>query len=407
MEPAAPAARPPEDPRFTLELDGTRVTVLGTAHVSRVSAETVRELVRSGTFDAVAVELCPSRHDALADPGALARMDLFQVLRRGKAPMVTASLALGAYQQRMAEQFGIEPGAEMRAALHEAQNAGLPVLLIDREVGTTLRRCYRNIPWWRRMNLFTGLLAGILTRERISEEEIERLKGGDLLESTFDQFAQESRALYDPLIRERDRYMAARIRQEAAAGGHRHLLAVVGAGHLAGIREALEADTAEPPAQVIRELDQEPPPARWPRAIPWLIVALILAGFVLGFSRNPQLGWQLVADWVLINGLLTGLGAILAAAHPVTVVTAALAAPLTSLNPTIGAGFVAAAAEAWLRKPTVGDFSQLRRDTAHLRGWWRNRVSRVLLVFLFSTLGSALGTYAAGFRIAGRLFGGD
>ncbi|SFM24460.1 pheromone shutdown-related protein TraB [Ectothiorhodospira mobilis] len=407
MEPATPADHPPQDPRFTLELDGARVTVLGTAHVSRVSAETVRDLLRSGTFDAVAVELCPSRHDALVDPGALARMDLFQVLRRGKAPMVTASLALGAYQQRMAEQFGIEPGAEMRAALHEAQNAGLPVLLIDREVGTTLRRCYRNIPWWRRMNLFTGLLAGILTRERISEEEIERLKGGDLLESTFDQFAQESRALYDPLIRERDRYMAARIRQEATGGDHRHLLAVVGAGHLGGIRKALETDTAEPPEAVIRELDQEPPPARWPRVIPWLIVALILAGFVLGFSRNPQLGWQLVADWVLINGLLTGLGAILAAAHPLTVVTAALAAPLTSLNPTIGAGFVAAAAEVWLRKPTVGDFSQLRRDTAHLRGWWRNRVSRVLLVFLFSTLGSALGTYIAGFRIAGRLFGGD
>ncbi|MCG5535509.1 TraB/GumN family protein [Ectothiorhodospira mobilis] len=407
MEPADPAAHPPQDPRFTLELDGTRVTVLGTAHVSRVSAETVRDLLHSGTFDAVAVELCPSRHDALVDPGALARMDLFQVLRRGKAPMVTASLALGAYQQRMAEQFGIEPGAEMRAALHEAQSAGLPVLLIDREVGTTLRRCYRNIPWWRRMNLFTGLLAGILTRERISEEEIERLKGGDLLESTFDQFAQESRALYDPLIRERDHYMAARIRQEATGGDHRHLLAVVGAGHLGGIRKALETDTAEPPEAVIRELDQKPPPARWPRVLPWLIVALILAGFVLGFSRNPQLGWQLVADWVLINGLLTGLGAILAAAHPLTVVTAALAAPLTSLNPTIGAGFVAAAAEVWLRKPTVGDFSQLRRDTAHLRGWWRNRVSRVLLVFLFSTLGSALGTYVAGFRIAGRLFGGD
>ncbi|MFP4243801.1 MAG: TraB/GumN family protein [Ectothiorhodospira sp.] len=405
MEPAT-SPPSPEEPRFSLDLYGTRVTILGTAHVSRVSAETVRDLLRSGTFDAVAVELCPSRHDALVDPGSLARMDLFQVLRRGKAPMVTASLALGAYQQRLAEQFGIEPGAEMRAALTEARSAHLPVRLIDREVGTTLRRCYRNIPWWRRMNLFTGLLAGILTRERISEEEIERLKNGDLLESTFNQFAQESRALYDPLIRERDRYMAARIRQEAADGGFRHLLAVVGAGHLAGIREALEKDTGQPPEAVIRELDQEPPPARWPRILPWVIVALILAGFALGFARNPQLGWQLVADWVLINGLFTGLGAILATAHPLTVVTAALAAPLTSLNPTIGAGFVAAAAETWFRKPTVGDFSNLRRDTAHVRGWWRNRVSRVLLVFLFSTLGSALGTYVAGFRIAGRLFGG-
>ena len=148
-----------EQPQFTLTIDNTRITVLGTAHVSRVSAQVVSRLLQSGAYDAVAVELCPSRHHAIVDPDALSRMNLFQVLRQGKAPMVTASLALGAYQQRLAEQFDIEPGAEMRAAIHEARIAHLPVLLIDREVGTTLRRCYRSVPWWRRMNLFTGLMA--------------------------------------------------------------------------------------------------------------------------------------------------------------------------------------------------------------------------------------------------------
>ncbi|EHQ52260.1 pheromone shutdown protein [Ectothiorhodospira sp. PHS-1] len=394
-----------DEPRFTLTLDGTRITVLGTAHVSRVSADTVSWLLRSGDFDAVAVELCPSRHHAILDPDALSRMNLFQVLRQGKVPMVTASLALGAYQQRLAEQFDIEPGAEMRAAIDEARAAHLPVLLIDREVGTTLKRCYRNVPWWRRMNLFTGLMASVVSKEKISEEEIERLKQGDVLESTFTQFAEESRALYTPLIQERDEYMAARLRQEAREGQYRHILAVVGAGHLQGIRQALVGTVTESPATLIQRLDQEPPPALWPKVLPWLIVALVISGFILGFSRNPDLGWQLVRDWVLINGTLAGIGGLIAGGHPITVITAALAAPLTSLNPTIGVGFVAAAVETFLRKPTVGDFSRLRQDTAHLRGWWRNRVSRVLLVFLFTTLGSAIGTYAAGFRIAERLLG--
>ena len=148
-----------------------------------------------------------------------------------------------------------------------------------------------------------------------------------------------------------------------------------------------------------------PHKSRWPKLIPWVIVALVMTGFYLGFTRNPDLGWQLVRDWVLINGGLSALGALLAAAHPLTVVTAFLAAPITSLNPTIGAGMVTAAAELWLRKPRVGDFSSLRHDTTELRGWWRNRVSRTLLVFLLSTLGSAAGTYIAGFLIYDRLNG--
>jgi len=394
-----------QEPRYTVQVGDTRITVLGTAHVSRASAQAVETLIRGGEFDAVAVELCPSRHHAIVNPDDLARMDLFQVLRHGKVPMVTASLALGAYQQRLAEQFGIEPGAEMRAAIREAQADHLPVLLIDREVGTTLKRCYRNVPWWRRFSLFSGLLAGVMSKEKVSEAEIERLKEGDILESTFTQFAQESQSLYEPLIAERDRYMAARLRQEADHGDYRHILAVVGAGHMKGIRAHLEAECTDSPQTVLDRLDQEPPPARWPKVLPWVVVALILTGFGIGFARNPGLGWQLVLDWVLINGGLAAAGALIAAAHPLTVLTAALAAPLTSLNPTIGVGFVTAAVETWLRKPSVGDFARLKQDTTHLGGWWSNRVSRILLVFFFSTLGSAIGTYVAGFRIFDRLVG--
>ena len=401
-----PAPGPParEEPIVTVRLGEGRVTLLGTAHVSRASADKVRELLATGDYDAVAVELCPSRYKAIVDPGALARMDLFRVLREGKAAMVTATLALGAFQQRLAEQFGIKPGEEMRVAIEDADQAGLPVLLIDREVGVTLKRVYHNVPWWRRWVLMSGLVTSVISREQVNEEEIERLKEGDILETTFAQFADQARDLFEPLIAERDRYMAARLRQELVRGGHRHILAVVGAGHLKGIGEQLERGIDDP-ERLISELDRLPRPSRWPRLIPWLIVALILVGFAVGFSRSTELGLALVADWVVINGGLSALGALAAGAHPLTVVTAFLAAPLTSLNPTIGAGMVTAAVEIYLRKPNVGDFGRLRQDTTHIRGWRRNAVARTLAVFLLSTLGSAIGTYVAGFRIFDRLAG--
>lgn len=391
------------EPFFTVQIHTTQITVLGTAHVSRASADAVRTLLDSGNYDAVAVELCPSRHQALVKPDEIAQMDLFQVLRQGKVMMVTASLALGAYQQRLAEQFGIEPGAEMRTAIHTARKHQLPVLLIDRELGTTLKRSYYNIPWWRRFNLFAGVMASLVSRDKISEAEIESLKQGDVLETTFAQFAEDSRELYTPLIDERDRYMAARLQTITQEEKHKHILAVVGAGHLKGIEQYLSSSNATNPTTVIEEMERLPPPSKWPKLIPWLIVLLILTGFVIGFSRNPELGFSLILMWIYINGGLAALGAIIARAHPGTILTAALAAPLTSLNPTIGVGMVAAAVETYLRKPNVGDFSNLRRDTMRLSGWWHNRVSRVFVVFILTTLGSAIGTYAAGFTIFERL----
>jgi len=393
-----------EEPRIDVRLGDSELTLLGTAHVSRASVDKVRELLQGGDYDAVAVELCPSRHQALMDPDTLARMDLFSVIRQGRVYMVVASLALAAYQQRLADQFGIEPGAEQRAAILAARERRLPVLLVDREIGVTLKRTAGNLSWWKRFGLFSGLLATLLSREEVTEEEIERLKEGDVLETTCAEFAEDRRDLYVPLIDERDRYMAARLRREIAGKHHEKVLAVLGAGHLEGVAGHLREVPGRDPRAEIAELDRLPSPQRWPRLIPWFVVALILGGFGYGFYQSPGLGLRVVLDWVLINGSLSALGAAVAAGHPLTVITAFLAAPLTSLNPTIGAGMVTGAVELYLRRPSIGDFSRLRRDTATLKGWWRNRVSRTLLVFLFSTLGSAIGTYVAGFRIFERLF---
>lgn len=398
-----------DQPKATIRLPDATITLLGTAHVSRSSADAVERELGSGQYDAVAIELCPSRYNALIDPDSLARMDLMQVLREGKVLMVSASLALGAFQQRLAEQQGIRPGEEMQRAISCSKAHDLPVLLIDREIGVTLKRVYANIPWWRRFELVSGLLASVLSREEVSAEEIERLKEGDLLESTFAQFAEADRQLYEPLIDERDRYMAMRIVDEAGRDGQRNLLVVIGAGHLKGISQLLNqvADSNRMPdtETVIARLEAIPSKGKFWKYFSWLVVAVIVTGFAVGFSRSPALGWSLVADWVLINGGLSALGAAIAGGHLLTIITAFIAAPITSLNPTIGAGMVAGAAELMVRKPTVGDFDQLRTDTTSVKGWWRNRVARLFLVFILSSLGSAVATYIAGFRIFDRLAG--
>jgi pheromone shutdown-related protein TraB len=396
-----------DEPIFHYQLAGKSITVLGTAHVSKTSADKVQELLATGQYDGVAIELCPSRYKSMIDPDSLAKMDLFQVFKEGKASMVIASLALGAYQQKMADEFGIEPGAEMRMAIEQAEKMDSDIHLIDREVGTTLKRVYNNVPWWKRMGIVGGLLGSVVTNEKVSEDEIERLKEGDILETTFAQFAEEEQALFSPLIDERDQYMAARLEQIVSRSENKSILAVVGAGHLKGIESYLAKDgqISSPEElhshaqETIDRLDALPEKSRWPKIIPWLIVAILLAGFATGFSKSTDLGIQLIIYWVVINGSLSALGAALAKGHPVTVIGAFFAAPLTSLNPTIGAGMVTAAIELYFRKPNVGDFSDLRKDTTHISGWWKNKVARTLLVFFFSTIGSAIGTYVAGFKI--------
>jgi pheromone shutdown-related protein TraB len=391
-----------EQPIRRVERDGVNYTLIGTAHVSRASADAVRELADSGRFDAIAVELCETRFKALRGERDWKDLDLYRIIRQGKAGLVMANLALGAYQRRIAEQFGIEPGAEMRAAAEVAEENGLPLQLVDRDLAVTLRRSYASVPWYKRLYLMSGLLLGVISSDEIDEEAIEKLKQGDILESTFTEFAEFSPELYEALIAERDRYMAASLREQNAGRESAEVLVVLGAGHLKGVASHL-AESHEAPEALRAELCAIPPRAKWPKAIPWLIVALVFTGFYIGFSRSPELGWQLVWWWVAINGGLAALGTIIAGGHPLTVLSAVVAAPITSLNPTIAAGMVTGLVESWLRKPKVSDLERLRFDVTTLKGWFRNPATRILLVFFLSNVGSAIGTWVAGFRIFGAL----
>ena len=387
-----------EQPIREITRDGVHYVLLGTAHVSRTSVDAVTQMADSGKFDAIAVELCPARHQALTKQQQWKDMDLYRIIRERKAGLVMANLALGAYQRRIAEQFGIEPGAELKAAADAAVAHDLPLQLIDRDLATTLKRSYRAVPWYKRMMLTTGLIMSTVSSDEIDEEQIEKLKEGDILESTFTEFAEQSPELYEALIAERDRFMAARLRQENKDNTGQHILVVIGAGHLEGLAKYLEADEQDPKIEV-EKLSKVPKPARWPKFVPWVIAALVITGFWIGFSRSPELGWQLVTLWVVINGSLAALGALLARGHPLTIISAMIAAPLTSLNPAVAAGMVTGAVESWVRKPKVSDLEKLRDDATTLKGWFKNPATRILLVFFFSNLGSAIGTWVAGFQI--------
>lgn len=391
-------------PIQVVERDGTRYTLLGTAHVSHASVAAVQALLDRQRFDAVAVELCDSRFQALAAPERLQQMDLVAVLRSGKAGMVAAQLLLAGYQARLAEQLGIEPGAEMKAAMAGAEARGLPVWLVDREVGLTVGRAYRAVGFWQRLGLVGGLLGSLLSRERIDEDEIEKLKEGDMLDSAFREFAAQSQSLYQALIGERDQFMAARLREHASrSDGTAQVLVVIGAGHLRGLAEALEAQQ-EAPALVAARLSRPPPPARWPKVLGWTLLALILGGFAWGFSKGSAVGMDLVVAWVVATAGLGALGCLLAGGHPGSIAAAAIASPVTPLHPVLSSGTVSAAVEVWLRKPRVADFSALRTDLVSWKGWWRNGVARILLNFFLTNLGTALGVYLAGARMIRALF---
>ena len=392
-------------PHQIVERDGVRYTLLGTAHVSRTSVETVQAAIASGDYDTVAIELDAGRLQALTDPDALAKLDLVKVIREGKTHLFAANLALAAYQRRLAEQLDVEPGAELKAAALDARERNLPLHLIDREVGLTFKRALSRLGWWGRAKISAGIMMAMFADEEVGDDEIEKLKQGDLLESSFGEFAVESPALYESIIAERDRYMAARLRESVThASGAREVLAVIGAGHLQGMAEHLRTDT-DAPADVRAVLESVPEKSK----VPWFTIALtafLLGGFAWGFYRGGvDVGADLIVQWVLATGLLGALGCAIAGGHPLSILAAFISSPLTPLHPALASGTVSAFVEAALRKPTHADFMALRDDVQTVRGWWKNRVARILLNFFLTSLGTAIGVWTGGLRMLGKLVG--
>lgn len=370
-------------------------TLLGTAHVSQKSLEAVKAAIDSGLYDTVAVELDANRHRQLTEPDALYRLDIFQIIRDDKIGLVAANLSLAAYQRRLADQLGIEPGAELKAASTEAVERGLRLELIDRDAGITLKRTWAKLGFFRRAQLAAGLGVSLISSDDIGEAEIEQLKQGDMLESSFGEFAKQTPQLFESIIAERDRYMAAKLLTLQGASSVRRVLAVVGAGHLAGLAQALQdADNRNP--EILTALDAVPAGSN----IPWftlLLVAFLGLGFAWGFQQGGlALAGTLLLQWILITGTGGLIGCLAARGHWLSCLAAFVASPLTPLHPALSSGMVSAYVEAKMHKPTYEDLLRLKDDTTEIAGWWKNRFARILVNFILTNTGTALAVWAAG-----------
>jgi pheromone shutdown-related protein TraB len=392
-----------EDIIKVVHRNGVNITLVGTAHVSKESVALVEEKILTGNFDCVAVELCPPRYENLVNQSWWKNLDIYEIFKKKKAALLLVNLALSAYQRRLGEKIGIEAGREMIRATELAAEQNIRLEVVDRDITTTLHRLVTEVSFWQKIKIFSGLVVGIFVGEEVDQEQIENLKKGDMLHSVIEEFGESLPQIKNVLIDERDEYMTGKLEMlSASENGPKNILALVGAGHLIGMESAFES----PPDQKrLEELSRKPSPSRTGYYVGWAICVFILGMFYVGYQQSPELGWNLVVTWVAINGGLSALGAALALAHPVSVMAAFLAAPLTSLNPTIGAGMVVGLVESYLRKPKVSDFERLREDIASLPMWWKNGVVRVLLIFFFANVGSVIGTYVAGASIIQQVFG--
>ena len=375
---------------------GREIYLVGTAHVSLESIDDVRKTVEMVEPDAICVELCQGRYEAFTRPDAWRKMDVFKVIREGKAALLLSQLIMSAFYKRIGDRLGVRPGADMLEGVRLAHERGVELALVDRDVQVTLKRLWRGLSFWNKLKLLFMILTSAVAEPDIDRQAVDDLKQSGRLDDVMSEFAKAFPAAKHTVIDERDVYLAQKIRETE---GER-VVAVVGAGHVAGI--AREIDTDHP----LAPMETVPEPSLWSRSVKWLVPSLIVAIIAYGFfSAGAAHSLESISIWVLVNGVLAAVGAALALGHPVTVLAAFLAAPITSLNPTIAAGWVSGLVQAWVKKPTVADLESMGEVlTAFPRGLWRNPVSRILLVVVFSNLGSTLGTFIGGSWIAARSF---
>ncbi|TYO94446.1 TraB/GumN family protein [Desulfallas thermosapovorans] len=377
-----------------LEIDGKEIILIGTAHVSPKSVDEVKEVIQSERPDTVCVELCQPRYQSITDTDRWKNTDIFKIIKEGKAMLLLINLILSSYQKRLAQQFGVQPGQEMIQGINSANEVGATLCLADREIHTTMLRLWRGVSFWGKVKLLFEIILSMFDTEEISEEEMEKMKGQDMLTAALSELSRVSPKFKSVLIDERDQYLAEKIK---TAPGNK-VVAVLGAGHVHGIKKELyrEHDLAQ--------LSQVAPTPIITKIIGWGIPLLIIAIIASTFSVDKSAGLDQLVSWVLWNGSLSALGALIALGHPLTVLTAFIAAPVTSLNPMLAAGWFAGITEAFIRKPNVRDFENISEDIFSFKGFWRNKVTRILLVVVLANIGSSLGTYIGGAEILRRFF---
>ena len=376
-----------------LELNGKKITLIGTAHVSSESIEEVKNSIKELNPDCVCIELDEKRAESIQNPQKYAELDIVKVLKKNQGFLLLANLILSSFQRRMGQNVGVKPGDEMLAAMNTANEMNIRVKMVDRPIQVTLKRAWAKNSLWGKCKLLATLLSSAFSKEEISGDEIEKLKQGNEMDSMMNELSEYLPIVKEVLIDERDKYLASNI---FTAEGN-NIVAVLGAGHLNGVVAHLEAFANNSENTDLEEISKLPPKSVFSKIalwiIPTLIIGLIIAGFIYG---GKEAATKMALSWFLWNGIPSAIMTALTLGHPITILTAFFAAPFTSLCPFIGVGFVTGIVQALICKPKVSDMQTLQDDVSSFKGWFKNRILRVLLVFIFSSLGSTFGTFAGG-----------
>ena len=379
--------------QIQLEFNGRKITLVGTAHVSKESVEEVKETIKNIKPDCVAVELDEKRADSIKNPSRYSQLDLIKVLKRKEGFLLLANLMLASYQRRMGLNAGVKPGDEMIAAMSAAEENNIRCSLVDRPIQITLKRAWGKNSFWGKCKLFSTLLASAFSKEEIDPAEIEKLKQRNEMDSMMNELSEYMPVIKEVLIDERDRYLASKIWDSEG----KNVVAVLGAGHLAGVQAHLEKLGNGQEASSVKELEVLPKAGIFGKLlaflIPACIIGLIVAGFVYG---GLHAGTQILSTWFLWNAIPAAVLTAVAFGHPLAILVGFIGAPFTSLCPFVGIGFCTAIVQAIVCKPKVSDMENLQDDVSSVKGFYRNRILRTLLVFVLSSLGSTLGTFAGG-----------
>ena len=379
--------------RKVLELNGRKITLVGTAHVSKESIEEVCSTIKELNPDCVAVELDEKRADSIQNKEKYSQLDIVKVLKKNEGFLLLANLVLASYQRRMGLNIGVKPGDEMLAALNTAKEMNIPFTLVDRPIQITLRRAWGKNSLFGKCKLLSALIASAFSKEEISEADIEGLKNQNEMDSMMAELAKYMPVIKQVLIDERDQYLASKIWESKG----NNIVAVLGAGHLPGVEAHLQKIASQQEKTDVSEISVIPKKSIAARIIPWIIPAAVIALLVLGFIHGGKdAGLDNIITWIGWNGTLAALGTLIAGGNIVTVFAAFVLAPITSLCPVIGVGLFTGIIQASITKPKVTDIETLQDDIASLKGFYKNRILKVLLVFILSSLGSTAGTFIGG-----------
>jgi pheromone shutdown-related protein TraB len=369
-----------------LTLDSREIILIGTAHISRESADLVDRVITEEKPDVVCVELCKARFEAIQQKDKWQEMDIVKVIRENRTALLLSQLLMMSLQKKIAERFNINPGEDMLRAISRAAESGAEVVLADREIRVTLLRTWRMMGLWSKMKFLSDMILSLFIGENITEENIEELKQHDVLDLALKSIGEKLPELKTTLIDERDQFLACSIRNSQG----RKIVAVVGAGHIPGIIENIGKEID------IDEINTIPPRSFWARFFGWGFSAAILSLFVAGFFYSGgRTSIHMMLSWSVITAICATIGAMMLLAHPFTILASALSAPIATLHPLIATGWVAGLTEATFRKPQVRDFLDLKDDITTVKGFFRNRITRILILVVVVNLTTSIGTFVA------------